>query len=106
MSRTSPLQDAIAEAARLDTAGAHTDAVRLLDDTLNAHPEAPATLRFQALILRAELAVTLDALIEARGILAEARHIVLTADDRASLGADLTRADQLEVFLTHRGCAG
>src|SRR5690606_5835449 len=34
MSRTSPLQDAIAEAARLDTAGAHTDAVRLLDDTL------------------------------------------------------------------------
>ncbi len=100
------LQDAIHEAARLDRARAYAEAARLLDDSLKIRSDAPALLRFQALILRAEVAVSLDELIEARGILAEAKQLTLNADDREALTSDLIRADQLEVFLTHRGCAG
>lgn len=101
-----PLHKVLQEAGRLDRACAFADAARLLDDILASGTDAPAPLRFQALVLRADVAVSLDDLIEARGILAEAKQVALTAGDRASLDSDLIRADQLEVFLTHRGCAG
>ena len=65
-----------------------------------------AGLRFQALLLRADLAVSLNELVEGRGVLAEARQIRLSADEREALAPDLRRADDLESFFTHRGCAG
>lgn len=94
------------EAVRLDRARDHAGAARLLDDGLKTHERAPAPLRFQALVLRADVAVAMDELIEARGVLAEAKQVALCADDRELLGADLRRVDDLEAFLTHRGCAG
>ena len=100
------LTDILHEAMRLDRARDHARAAHLLDENLNKYGDAPAPQRVQALVLRAELAVALDELIEARGVLAEARQIPLTASARASLDAELLRADQLETFLTHRGCAG
>jgi hypothetical protein len=100
------LPDVLTEAIRLERARDHAEAARLLDEGLKVHQRAPAPLRFQALVLRTDLAVSLNELIEARGILAEAKQVALTADERESLGPDLRRADDLEVFLTHRGCAG
>jgi len=100
------LETLLAEAARLDHARAWQQAARLLDAGLTAHPQAGAPVRFRALVLRADLAVSLSELIEARGILAEAKREPLTAADREALGADLRRVDDLEAFLTHRGCAG
>jgi hypothetical protein len=100
------LKDIIAQAAQFDRARDHAGAARLLDEGLKEFAGAPAPQRFQALVLRADVAVSMNELIEARGILAEAMQVVLSAVDRDSLGADLRRADDLEVFLTHRGCAG
>jgi Arc/MetJ-type ribon-helix-helix transcriptional regulator len=105
-SRFHSLSEVLTEAVRLDRARAHAEAARLLDEGLENHKGAPAPLLFQTLILRADLAVSLNELIEARGILAEAKQVVIPAVDRESLGSDLRRADDLEVFLTHRGCAG
>jgi hypothetical protein len=96
----------LAEAVRLDRARDHAAAARLLDEGLNHNTGAPAPQLFSALVLRAEIAVSLNELIEARGIVAEAKQVTLSAHERDGLGADLRRVDDLEVFLTHRGCAG
>lgn len=100
------LEDAFARAVALDRTRDHAGAARLLDEVLARTRGAPAPRRFAALVLRADLAVSLNELIEARGILAEARQIMLTPAEREGMAADLRRADDLEVFLTHRGCAG
>jgi hypothetical protein len=57
-------------------------------------------------VVRADLACALGDLIESRGILAEARQIRLDAKAKAEAVLELDRADALETFLTHRGCAG
>src|SRR5690606_25693077 len=67
----------LAEAEGLDRARDHAGAAVLLDEGLARHGGAPAPLRFRALVLRADLAVSLNDLIEARGILAEARQVAL-----------------------------
>ena len=93
-------------AASLESRRAYAEAAELLDVAMTQDKEAPAPLRFQALILRTDLAVSLNDLGMGRGILAEARQIRLSAGERESLAADLRRADDLEAFFTHRGCAG
>jgi hypothetical protein len=103
---TAALESLLADAARLDHARAYQQAAGLLDDGLAAHPRAAASVRFRALVLRADIAVSLNDLIEARGILADAKREPLTKADREALSADLRRVDDLEAFLTHRGCAG
>jgi hypothetical protein len=103
---SAPLRAALDQAVALDARRAHAEAARLLDEAVSAHPEAAAPLRFQALLLRTDLAVSLNDLVEGRGILAEARQIRLTADEREAIAADLDRAGDLEAFFTHRGCAG
>jgi hypothetical protein len=100
------LRAALDKAAALEARRAHAEAARLLDEAGTAHPEAPAALRFQALLLRTDLAISLNELVEGRGILAEARQVRLTAEERGTLAADLARAEDLEAFFTHRGCAG
>ena len=102
----SVLSEALPLALALESQRTFGDAAKLLDASLANEPEAPAPLRFKALVLRSDLAVSLNDLGEGRGILAEARQIRLTAEDRTTLAADLRRADDLESFFTHRGCAG
>ena len=101
-----PLSKALAEATALESRREYAEAARLLDDAVARDQGAPAPLRFQALVLRTDLAISMNDLGEGRGILAEARQIRLSAEERESLSADLRRADDLEAFFTHRGCAG
>jgi hypothetical protein len=100
------LSTALSEALALETRRAYAEAARLLDEALTRDGQAPASLRFQALVLRTDIAVSLNDLGEGRGILAEARQIRLSAGEREALAADMRRADDLEAFFTHRGCAG
>lgn len=97
---------ALAEASRLESLREYESAARILDAALEHSPEASGYLRFQCLLLRAEIAVSLNDLGLGRGVLAEAFQIRLEAKVRESLEAELRRADDLESFLTHRGCAG
>ena len=106
------LSDTLATALALESRRAYEEAAQLLDAALVGSPgspgilEAPAPLRFRALLLRADLAVSMNDLGPSLGILAEAKQIRLTAEEREALSSELRRADDLEVFLTHRGCAG
>jgi hypothetical protein len=108
--KDSNLSDALRAALELESRRDYGAAARLLDEALTQKPEGEpkveSVLRFQALMLRSELAMALNELGEARGILAEARQIPLRPIDRESLSSELRKADDLEVFLTHRGCAG
>jgi hypothetical protein len=97
---------ALDAAVALEARRGHAEAARLLDKALAENPGAPAPVRFQALLLRTDLAISLNDLVEGRGVLAEARQVRLSADEREALAADLSRAEDLEVFFTHRGCAG
>src|SRR5690606_38828408 len=87
------LTDILHEAMRLDPARAHARVAHPLYDNLNTYRDAPAPPRFQALVLRAEVAVSLQELLEPRGALAEARQVALTVTARASLAAPIPRAD-------------
>lgn len=100
------LSHALREATWLESRREYATAAALLDAALYSQGISPAPLRFRALVLRAELAVSLNAGGEARGILAEARQLHLDGAERESLETEMRRADDLEVFLTHRGCAG
>jgi hypothetical protein len=102
----SKLSDALQAAMKLEARRDYASAAQLLDDALTGEPEAQPILRFQALMLRSEIAMAQNELGEARGILSEARQVPLSPADRESLSTELGKADDLEVFLTHRGCAG
>lgn len=101
-----PLETALAEALRLDAARDRAGAIPVLEAALHSAANESAATRFKALLLRAELAADAGELIDARGWLAEARKIRLGLEEREELGAELRRGDDLESFLTHRGCAG
>lgn len=103
---TSSLSDTFQEALRLEARREHAAAATALDIALVEDERASAVVRFRALVVRADLACTLGDLIESRGILAEARQIRLDAAGKAEASGELDRADALETFLTHRGCAG
>jgi catechol 2,3-dioxygenase-like lactoylglutathione lyase family enzyme len=90
LSRAAHAADLLAEAV-----GDYAAAARLLDKALAHDQPVPAAHRFQALVLRAALAVDLDDRPLARTLLAEARQIALEAQDREALAADLQRADDL-----------
>ena len=103
---TSSLSEVFQEALRLEAAHDAAAAATALDIALVEDEHAEAVLRFRALVVRADLACTLGDLIESRGILAEARQIRLDARAKTEASAEIDRADALETFLTHRGCAG
>jgi ATP/maltotriose-dependent transcriptional regulator MalT len=103
---SSKLSEALHAALKLEARRDYSSAAQLLDDALTKEPEAQPILRFQALMLRSEIAMAQNELGDARGILAEAKQIPLSPADRESLSTELDKADALEVFLTHRGCAG
>jgi hypothetical protein len=115
-SSENPLERAFAEATRLDAARDRAGAAAVLEAALDeageagdagpAHGSIPAGSRFKALLLRAELATDSGDLIGARGWLAEARQVHLNVEERGALSTESRRADDLETFLTHRGCAG
>jgi hypothetical protein len=102
----SPLDTALAEAMLMDSRRDRAAAAEVLDAALASVSDAPAPLRFRALLLRAELAVDAGDLIAGRGWLAEARQVRLDANGKEALSVESRRADDLETFLTHRGCAG
>ena len=101
-----PLAEALDSAGALESRREYAAAAKILDEAITEDKGAPAPLRFQALLLRTDLAISMNDLGEGRGILAEARHIRLSAEERETLSSDLRRADDLEAFFTHRGCAG
>ena len=103
---SSPLESALKTATLLESRREYAEAARILDEAVTQDKGAPAPLHFQALLLRTDLAISLNDLGAGRGILAEAKQIRLSAEERESLSADLRRADDLEAFFTHRGCAG
>jgi hypothetical protein len=100
------LESALKTATLLESRRAYAEAAKVLDEAMTQNVEAPAHQRFQALLLRTDLAISLNDLGAGRGILAEAKQIRLSAEEREALSADLRRADDLESFFTHRGCAG
>ena len=105
------LESALKTATLLESRREYAEAARILDEAVTLDKGAPAPQRFQALLfqallLRTDLAISLNDLGAGRGILAEAKQIRLSAEERESLSADLRRADDLEAFFTHRGCAG
>lgn len=100
------LSQTFSQALALEATRRTGEAARLLDEGLAADLEAAPALRFRALVVRADLACTLGDLIESRGILAEARQIRLDAAGKQEAAGEIDRADALETFLTHRGCAG
>lgn len=93
-------------AKQLELQRNYVEAAKTLDGVFTRALAGSSGLRFQALLLRADLAVSLNELGEARGILSEAVRVPLNASERESLASELRRADDLETFLTHRGCAG
>jgi hypothetical protein len=103
---TTPLSKALADATLLESRREYAEAAKILDEATTRDKGAPAPQRFLALLLRTDLAISLNDLGEGRGILAEARQIKLSAEEREALSAELRRADDLESFFTHRGCAG
>ena len=100
------LAEALISASALESRREYAAAAKILDEAMTLDKEAPAPLRFQALVLRTDLAISLNDLGEGRGILAEARQVRLSAQEKDFLAPDLRRADDLEAFFTHRGCAG
>jgi hypothetical protein len=104
--QTRTLSQALELAKELEVQRHYEAAARILENALSENMSGSTTVRFQALLLRADLAISLNDLGEARGILAEAGQVPLSPQDRESLASDLRRFDDLEVFLTHRGCAG
>lgn len=106
----SSLETALAHVLRLDAAPDKTrtraEAMQILEDALETDGNDAPAIRFKALLLRAELAADSGDLIAARGWLAEARQVRVSAEAREALPTEMRRADDLEAFLTHRGCAG
>ena len=75
-------------------------AVKVLETAMAADEPAPAAVRVQALILRADLAVRMDEPERGRTFLADARAIELSANDRDAIADDLDRAADLEDVLS------
>jgi hypothetical protein len=74
-------------------------AARVLDPVLDEARSAAAPVRVRALVLRADLAVTLDDPDLARRLLAEVRDITLDDGDRATIADELRRAADLTTAL-------
>jgi hypothetical protein len=82
-----------------DSKGDDRAAAKLLDAALAQWGNAPAVERVQALVARAALAIRLDDLPAARGLLADVQEMSLTEADRDSLGETLQYADELAALL-------
>lgn len=77
-------------------------AAQMLDKALANEQSASPAQRFQALVLRVALAVSMDDLSLAQTLAAEARQITLTDAEREPLSAELQRLDDLEAVLRER----
>jgi hypothetical protein len=78
---------------------AHGDfakAAQTMDKALEQEETFPPAHRFQALVLRASLAISLEDRQLARTLLTKVRQIELEAHDRDALAAELQQADDLE----------
>ena len=74
-------------------------AAQVLDKALAHDEPAPPAHRFQALVLRAAMAVSQDNKPLARTLLTEARQLQLADNEQATLTAEFLRADDLEKML-------
>jgi catechol 2,3-dioxygenase-like lactoylglutathione lyase family enzyme len=78
-----------------DSKGDHPAAAKLLDRILASEATRSATEQVQALVLRADMAIRMDDRARAERLLGDARKIQLTSEDRAAIGDDLRRAEEL-----------
>lgn len=79
--------------------GDYPAAAKMLDAALAHDEPAPAVLRLQALVLRAELAINMDDPQLAGSLLDKVRQIPIQDDERAALIDELERANDLEQML-------
>src|SRR5262245_22858811 len=79
--------------------GDFESAAQLLDKALAHDETTPPMHRFQALVLRAALAISLGDKALATILLTQVRQIQLNDDEQAVLTAELQRADDLEQML-------
>jgi hypothetical protein len=84
-----------------DSKGDHATAARVLDRALAQEESASAGDRVEALVYRAELAITMADSERARGLLAKMRAIELDADEQERVVDALANASDLELSLTH-----
>ena len=82
-----------------DSKGDDPAAATLLDRILASDATRSAAEQVQALVLRADLAVRMDDPAAAEGLLGQAREIQLTSQDRATVGDELRRAEELAAAL-------
>ena len=82
-----------------ESKGDDAAAAKMLDNALAQEESAPASQYVQAWVARAGLAITLGEAEVARTLLAKVQQIVLGEEDRASLHAELGRANDFEQML-------
>jgi hypothetical protein len=78
-----------------DSKGDDPAAAKLLDRILASDAARSAAEQVRALVLRADLAIRMDDPAAAEGPLGQARAIQLTSRDRATVGDELRRAEEL-----------
>lgn len=83
----------------VEAEGDFESAAKMLDKALAQDEPAPPVHRFQALVLRAALAISLNDKPLAKTTLTAARQIQLNADESAALTAEFLRVDDLERML-------
>ena len=99
----SPLMQALENVRFLrDTYHDDASAARFLDRKLREHATAAPIDRARALAARAELAVAMEDMEQARIIREALQQLPLTADERAQHHAELQAAERLEHWLTER----
>jgi hypothetical protein len=94
LSRVTQAADWLVEAE-----GDFAKAAQMMDKALEQEQAFPPAHRFQALVLRASLAISLEDRQLARTLLTQIRQIELEAHDRDALAAELQQADDLEKLI-------
>jgi catechol 2,3-dioxygenase-like lactoylglutathione lyase family enzyme len=82
-----------------DSKGDYAEAAKTLDKALAAHEAAPSVHRIQALVLRANLGITMGDTQLARRLLAEVDGIALDEVERRALEAEFNQARDLRAML-------
>ncbi|MFI9403418.1 VOC family protein [Nocardia sp. NPDC052316] len=88
-----------AAARQADSHGDENAAIRILENGLARHADAPAVQRLPALVYLAELCVRTGDHRRASSLLAEVAALDLSEADRETVAADLTIADELAAGL-------
>jgi hypothetical protein len=98
----SKFADAFETAYRLTYAkDAPANAARVLDLVLSKAEDAPATLRFQAYVLRADIAASMDETNFAKNFIKEADHVSLSDQELEEVRDATERLNELKAIVDH-----